>query len=719
MAKKPSITTVASGYQSTTTINSNTQNLRDAFDNTLSLDGSTPNAMLADFDMNSNDIINVDKLYLSGLYIDGQPVAPGTLNYNGVIKETQTATSGQTVFNLTTMTYNPGINSLSVYVDGVYQNPSTYTENNSTRITFSAGLHVGAIVDFVALSINEITGAADASSVTYTPTAQSLYGSSVITVKSALDQISNQSTGSSKVGFLQSGTGVTNRTVQAKLRDTVSVKDFGAVGDGTADDTAAFNAAIAWANAKGGTDRANVPGSTILIPDGRYRITAGLNSIDVSSVVFTGVSSGSAVLVISATAPVFTFKGVPSSYTVVGGGLQNVKIEYPSDPTGGACVVAIDYAFGIEVRNLVLERSATLLRLGETSSRIAGGIVVDNIIGSTANVGIPVFSLRYGAGLFVSNCRTFVRGIPVPSHPNPMPTALGAIVFACGTGFWDTLQVTNCTFERYDIGFSAEVGAGVVVQNAFFDNVIFDFLKRFGFYLNTNGVGAAISNILVGKTCWYNAWEESSVFINNTSGYLDNCSFSGSCAISGKYAVYYNVNNAQNNRFIDMTVNGANRDGTVGSALQFQPGSTGFTVINVKGNDDASLAWTRPAYGIVVTSNCDRYIVSNCQLLGPTGGYAVGANSAGSKNRRFSNNINASYAVTSTATVPASTVTYTNTTPFVEEWQFFGGTITGGYDKNGVGLPGSLPYLTFRLQPGETYAVGYSVAPTAVKSIEN
>lgn len=508
------------------------------------------------------------------------------------------------------------------------------------------------------------------------------------------------------------------RSVQTKLRDQYSVKDFGAVGNGSTDDTAAFNAAIAWANAKGGTDRAGAPGSTILIPDGRYRITAGLTPINVSSVMFMGSSSGGAVLVISASAPVFTFMGAPGSYTVVGGGLQNVKIEYPVDPTGGACVVAVDYAFGIEVKNLVLERSATLLRLGETSARVAGGIVVDNVVGSSANVGTPLFLMRYGAGLYVSNCHVFVRGIPVPVHPNPMPTIPGTSVFVSGTGFWDTLQVTNCTFERYDIGFSADVGAGIVVQNAFFDNVIFDFLRRFAFYLNANGVGAAISNIVVGKTCWYNAWEESSVYINNISGFLDNCSFSGSCAISGKYAVYYNVSNAQNNRFTDMTVNGANRDGTVSAALQFQTNSTGFTVTNVKGNDDASVAWARPSYGIVVASDCDRYLVSNCQLLGPIGGYAVGANAVGSKNRRFTNNLNAGYAATSIASVPASTVRYTNTTPFVEEWDFFGGTITGGYDKNGISFPGALSYVTFRLQPGDSYAVGYSVAPAARKSIE-
>jgi hypothetical protein len=67
MAKKPTVTTVSTGYQATDTINTNFTNIRDSFDNTLSLDGSTPNAMQADLDMNGNDILNANSLSINGV----------------------------------------------------------------------------------------------------------------------------------------------------------------------------------------------------------------------------------------------------------------------------------------------------------------------------------------------------------------------------------------------------------------------------------------------------------------------------------------------------------------------------------------------------------------------------------------------------------------------------------------------------------------------------
>lgn len=80
------------------------------------------------------------------------------------------------------------------------------------------------------------------------------------------------SSGSSLVGFLQAGTGAVTRTVQSKLRETVSVKDFGAIGDGVADDTDAVQAALAT-------------GKTVYVPGGTYNI-AGLLTLNANQHIY-------------------------------------------------------------------------------------------------------------------------------------------------------------------------------------------------------------------------------------------------------------------------------------------------------------------------------------------------------------------------------------------------------------------------------------------------
>ncbi|MFM2007615.1 MAG: hypothetical protein RLZZ09_3270 [Pseudomonadota bacterium] len=51
---------------------------------------------------------------------------------------------------------------------------------------------------------------------------------------------------SSDVTFIQAGTGAVTRTAQAKMRDVVSVKDFGAVGDGSTNDSPVLSAIATW-----------------------------------------------------------------------------------------------------------------------------------------------------------------------------------------------------------------------------------------------------------------------------------------------------------------------------------------------------------------------------------------------------------------------------------------------------------------------------------------
>lgn len=79
MAKQPGITVVSSGFYSTATINANFESLQGAFDNVISRDGSTPNAMEADLDMNSNDILNARSINAGTFYRNGVELSPSDL----------------------------------------------------------------------------------------------------------------------------------------------------------------------------------------------------------------------------------------------------------------------------------------------------------------------------------------------------------------------------------------------------------------------------------------------------------------------------------------------------------------------------------------------------------------------------------------------------------------------------------------------------------------
>jgi hypothetical protein len=91
-----------------------------------------------------------------------------------------------------------------------------------------------------------------------------------ITKKAAINQL----------GFLQAGTSATTRTIQAKLRDTVSVLDFGADSTGAADSSAAFAAAVAT-------------GRAVYVPKGTYKASFDLPT---SQVIFGDSAKGESIL---------------------------------------------------------------------------------------------------------------------------------------------------------------------------------------------------------------------------------------------------------------------------------------------------------------------------------------------------------------------------------------------------------------------------------------
>ena len=348
--------------------------------------------------------------------------------------EVQTATAGQTVFTLTTMSYAPGTGSLTVYVDGVNQyEGDSYLETNSTTVTFTAGLHVGAQVKFTT-AVQTTGNATDASVVTYTAPY----------------------------------TGAVQYTVEDKLAQTVSVKDFGAVGDGVTDDTAAIQAAI-----DSGARSIYLPQGTYLVSDTLRQDTNGYalsvfgdnkyNSILKAAagmavpVLWTGNSSGHA-----------TYRGVYENFAIQG------------SSTSGNHGLVIQEGGNSRVRNL----------------RIT---LCDNAIFAPGVIGISIRDCELGGSTIGINMTALPHG--TPSGPNDTSVTAAPIglrnninlvdsiwLAGCGQGIsvqGGLTRITGCTFQSCGDALTKDIinltncnesfdyGGGPIVENCWFEGGVY------------------------------------------------------------------------------------------------------------------------------------------------------------------------------------------------------------------------------------------------------
>lgn len=274
-------------------------------------------------------------------------------------------------------------------------------------------------------------------------------------------------TGSSLVGFIASGAGAVARLSQSKMRETVSVQDFGAVGNGITDDTAKMQAAIDAVYTAGG---------------GKVVVPAGSTFI-VSAVSYAGIGTGVTSLVLK------------NNVTLQIDGVIKVK----DNAYGPGALYGVIRSLDAGVSNAAIIGSGTVD--GNVANQIAGiqasniyltcneNVVVKGINSINSNgLGIQLIPVsgstwRYGAvqDCFVSNCSNI--GIQV-SHA----------LFLAITGN----RITTCANNGIDVygeDGTSTADDGLIAISA---NTIGDTLS--GIFVETTSRCAVTGNTISGST---------------------------------------------------------------------------------------------------------------------------------------------------------------------------------------------------------------------------
>lgn len=474
-------------------------------------------------------------------------------------------------------------------------------------------------------------------------------------------------------------TGITTTTVSPVLIQdlVVSVTEFGAIGDGTTDDTTAILATVAnvVANSRGGT---------VFFPPGVYKTTATIDFADTSNVYIRGSGNSSVIKPSTAVTTAVKF-GTTSAQQQ---GIFDIGIDCVN---ATACVgVKVTGVQNFTLINVGINAASIALQLAGTANTIQ--FFSDFRITDTKVAGIKIEG---------GNDQFFSSGTIVNSFGS-QPTTGGIWITANNAAWFDGIDVLCQSY-----GLRIEPASTAVVEFCFFLNCSFDSCTNDGIVF---APGASAS--VVGMTftnCWTASNGAHGVDMNTTTtGVIDLIRFVGHRSFNNlNHGYAANGATTKNVNFSDCEASGNDRT-TSGSFSGFNITSVGSFAIRGCRSGQAGGFSNTQTRGITVSGTCDNYVITDNDLRGNASSAMSDAGSGTTK--IVADNLGYNPIASTAITVTASPFTYTNVTGAGINVFVTGGTVSG------VTMAGSTvaaaTNCVVHVPHNQAVVVTYSSAPT-------
>lgn len=444
--------------------------------------------------------------------------------------------------------------------------------------------------------------------------------------------------------------------IDTKFQEYVSVKDYGAEGDGTTDDTAAIQAAID-ANA----------GRIIFFPHGTYKVTSGLTVTDDNTTLLGegDYNQGAVIDAYHLTADTITFTGCQHS------GIENIHLRGRNISTAGYALkfagggfkcfarkVRIDYTYnGIFIENCTETRlyEITLRYLLGTQGILYTGTVgtgsyraiIDDLIAdnpyplavTTYKSWAPTTSFTAGDVIYqdsrIYQCTT--SGTSGATGPTGTPGTTSFNVFSTeitdGSAKWKFVSRDLSWVVQDNYAYSLVIDKAALINGSY------------GFYMrDTAATGSSYpiwafcqemecdhtlkQNVLldrgegfVGTSCWFGS-------CLSGNGVLIQSTFRGEVNITAtriSYAAQHGV--LLQSGSVDLVLDGnmigdnSQSSSTTYHGVSIAANASRFSITNNRIGDIVGVSGNPQGYGVLISSGTsDNFIVANNNLNGNTSG---------------------------------------------------------------------------------------------------